>query len=374
VSSKKLVFLLTHSSSGGAQEIWANLAEGLQQKGMKATLMALYPHETTFQAAPETLTWKYLVPERPKGMVASLKLIPKFITYLKTEKPDLVFSAMPATNVLAPLAVWLAGSKTKVIPSHHAPVDTYNPYLNWLDGLTGSLKPTVATVCVSNSVAKSLKSKPKTYLKKVLTIHNALPPRIEKHLSELLKGRELKRTKGRLVVASGRLAAQKNYPQLLRAAVYMPDVNIKIIGEGPDRVPLEAMAINLGISDRVTFLGHMPREDALKVLSQADLFTQPSLFEGHSLALIEAAKLELPLVVSDAPVQIEGITLNNGQLAGISVGITDDEGLAKAITGILDDRASYSLWQNQARILGREATTERMMAAYESLVARVLKD
>jgi glycosyltransferase involved in cell wall biosynthesis len=169
-------------------------------------------------------------------------------------------------------------------------------------------------------------------------------------------------------VATGRLAKQKNYPALLRSAVHLPDVEFHIVGDGPEREALFAMAHQLGVENRVRFLGHMRREEALAVLADADIFAQPSLFEGHSLALIEAAQAGLPLVVSNVPVQIEGITARDGTLCGVSVPPEDDVGLAQAIKGLFEDQASFSKLSGKAIQLGRENTFSAMTAQYEKLL------
>ena len=177
-----------------------------------------------------------------------------------------------------------------------------NPLLNAVDGWTGSWKNVATVVCVSDAVGASLKGKPRSYLAKRRIIRNALPPRIEAHLAALASKRHHRQAKARRVVATGRLAAQKNYPVLLRAAVHMPDVQVQIVGAGPDEDMLKAMARDLAVTNRVTFLGHRPREETLELLAAGGVFVQPSLFEGHSLALIEAAKLRLPLIVSNCRV------------------------------------------------------------------------
>jgi glycosyltransferase involved in cell wall biosynthesis len=200
------------------------------------------------------------------------------------------------------------------------------------------------------------------------TIKNALPPDIEARIAGLAEGRRGRRT-GRQVVAIGRLAEQKNYPVLIRAAVHMPDVVVRIVGDGSEGPALKAMASELGVADRVQFLGFHPRTETLEILAGGDVFVQPSLFEGHSLALIEAAKLGMPLVVSDAPVQVEGVTAPDGSLCGAVAGVHDDRALAREILRLLDDPAHYAAAAAQASVLGAAATYAAMITSYEQLMA-----
>ena len=365
---KLIFFLLSHSSAGGAQEIWINLAEGFRARGYRVKLFALYPFRLPARETPDYLPWNYVVPTRPKRPLAQLKMVQALVNIFKAEKPHYVLTAMPAANVMASLAASTAGSGTKVILSHHSPVDTHNPVLNFADGWIGSLKSVSTIVSVSQSVAASLDKKPGTYRAKRRTIRNALPPRIETYLAELSVNHAPRDARRRVVVATGRLAAQKNYPVMLRAAAHMPDVEVQIVGNGPDEAMLKSMAQDLGVADRVKFLGFRPREEALQILADGDVFLQPSLFEGHSLALVEAAKLSLPIIVSDAPVQVEGVTANDGTQCGIIVGTHDDRALATQILRLLDEPAYYESWMFRATQLGSEAAYEDMIDAYEDLV------
>jgi glycosyltransferase involved in cell wall biosynthesis len=367
VAPKKIAFLVSHSSPGGVQELWANLAEGFAARGYRTDLLALYPagDEPTDPAA--RLPWRYIRSSRPRGLLGLLQFLWFFIRFFRNERPDVVITAMPAANVLAPLAARLAASSAAIIITHHSPVETQSRLLNMVDAATGSLGTVRYVVSVSEAVSRSLDSKPAAYRSKRRTIHNALPPKVEATLLELAAHRRRLPT-SRQAVALGRLAEQKNYPLLLRAAAHMPDVTINIIGEGPDRELLQALASELGVEARVNFLGHQPRRAALERLAGGDVFVQVSLFEGHSLALIEAAKLGLPLVVSNVPVQVEGITASDGSACGLVVSLDDHEGVARAILSLLDDAEAYEAWTLRSLQLARESSFDAMVGAYQRLL------
>ena len=360
-----MVFLVSHSSAGGVQEIWADLAEGFRERGYATSLAALYPGAGKVQTTSAQIPWTYIVERKPTSLLGRVAMLKALARFLAAHSPSIVFTAMPAANVLAPAAATLAGPGVTVATSHHSPTQTQNPILNRLDGLTGSLKAVGAVISVSNTVDQSLDSKPAAYRAKRRVINNALPPRIEAHIAGLAQSREGARR--RVVVASGRLSAEKNYPVLLRAAVRMPDVDVQIIGAGPDEGALKALAAELGVAGRVSFPGFLKREDALKRVGEGDVYVQPSLFEGNSLALIEAAKLGLPLVVSDAPGLIEGITAADGARCGVVVGAHDDATLAHEILRLLDEPDRHADFSAKARALGAGVTYDAMVAAYEAI-------
>jgi glycosyltransferase involved in cell wall biosynthesis len=361
-----VVFLISHSSPGGAQEIWTNIADGFRHRGYAVELMALYPRREE-RATPAGLSWTYAADKLSISPFAQMRVFLALVRRLRAKRPVVVYSALPAANVLAAAAASLIGGDIRVIISHHSPAETYNRLLNILDSMTGSFSKVRAIVSVSKAVERSQEDKPRAYLKKRRTIYNALPPDIERQIETLAKWRD-GAPRARRVVATGRLAPQKNYPVLIRAARHLPDVIFDIIGGGPEEASLRALAAELHVADRVRFLGFKPRSEALRSLAEGDIFVQPSLFEGHSLALVEAAKLGLPLVVSDVPVQIEGVTARNGVRCGLAVDPHDDAALARAIGGLLDDPGHYDDYASRSVRLGREATYDVMLNAYESLV------
>ena len=363
---RRAIFLVSHSTPGGAQEIWANLAEGLRLRGHAVMLAALYPGDTAQDTSSHT-PWNYALEHRPSPLGA-MTMAHRLAGLFDAFEADVVFTALPAANVMAPIAALLARRPVRVVTSHHTPSNTYNRVLNLLDGLTGSLSAVARIVGVSETVQRGHAGKPAAYRAKLLTIKNALPLEIEAQIAGLAGQRLQDRATARRVVAIGRLAYQKNYPVLIRAAVHMPDVSIRIVGEGPDEATLKALAADLGVAERVEFLGFHPRKETLNILAGGDVFVQPSLFEGHSLALIEAAKLGLPLVVSDAQVQIEGISTPDGVLCGAVAGVHDDRALAREILHLLDDPEHYAVAASRAAALGAAATYDTMIAAYENLL------
>jgi len=93
-----------------------------------------------------------------------------------------------------------------------------------------------------------------------------------------------------LLLAVGRLGPEKDYPNLLRAFTELQFGSIQprlvIVGDGPLRDGLVALAETLGVIDRVTFLG--VRHDVPALLSACDLFVLSSAWEGFGLVVAEA--------------------------------------------------------------------------------------
>lgn len=365
---RNVIILASHFPGGGVQEVLTDLAKGLTKKGFNVRLLALYPLSQAAGAPQVQSTWSYVVKQKPKSIGDLIGLLLALLNNLRASAPFAVVSAMPAANVLAIFAARLAAPRARVIITHHSPVDTHNPLLNFADGWLGTWRNVTAVICVSNVVSASLAGKPRSYIAKRSTIHNALPPRLEELLSLLAPQRNRSRAVTRTVLAAGRLTWVKNYSVLLRAATHMPDVEVQIIGGGEDEQKLINLARDLGVETRVLFLGRRSREETLRLLAAGDVFVQPSLSEGHSLALIEAAKLHLPLIVSNVPAQIEGVTAKDGTLCGILIDPNDHATLAFEIRRLLDDNLYYLEWAKRSAHLAESSRFDAMLAAYEEVL------
>ncbi len=132
----------------------------------------------------------------------------------------------------------------------------------------------------------------------------------EQRLRVIRNGIDLERTEQRpkgpfhrvaKLIAVGRLAPQKDHTTLLKAlAMVKAPWELEIVGDGPDRVELQRLALTLGIEKHVTFSGSV--DDVPQRLAQADLFCFPSRWEGQGIALLEAMAAGVPAIASDLPI------------------------------------------------------------------------
>lgn len=143
---------------------------------------------------------------------------------------------------------------------------------------------------------------------------------------------------GPALLTLARLDAQKGHSFLIDAIAQLaprfPKLTALLAGDGPLEAALRAQAAQLGISDRIKFLGY--RDDAPRLLEAADLVVLPSLYEGLPLVAIEALAVGRPLVataVDGTPeVVLDGKT-------GLLVPPADSRALAAAIERLLLDPA-----------------------------------
>ncbi len=132
------------------------------------------------------------------------------------------------------------------------------------------------------------------------------------------------------VLNVGRREFQKGQSTLLPAVAACGDSTLLIAGrDGAESSALAALSSELGIVDRVRFLGH--RDDVPDLLVAADAFAFPSRFEGLGGAVLEALALGTPIVASDIPALRE--VLRSGEL-GVLVPVGDEAALGAALERI----------------------------------------
>jgi len=140
-----------------------------------------------------------------------------------------------------------------------------------------------------------------------------------------------------VIISVGRLSAEKDHATLVRAfARVRAQIRCRLIlvGEGPERKPLTALADELGVADDFALTGF--ESNPYRYLGRAQLFVLSSLWEGLPNALIEAVALDVPCV-STACLSGPREILLDGR-GGLLVPVGDDEAMAVAIRRSLEDR------------------------------------
>jgi glycosyltransferase involved in cell wall biosynthesis len=173
-----------------------------------------------------------------------------------------------------------------------------------------------------------------------------------------------------LVGVVARLQPEKGVANFLKAAARVaprfPEAHFVIAGDGPLRQELVALAEDLGLRDRVHFLGF--RSDASALMGSLDVLVVPSLTEGSPLVTLEAMAAGVPVVAS-AVGGIPDQTRHDKE--GLLVPPGDTGAMGDAIVALLRDPA-------RARSLGeagrRRATSEFSHAAMVRRIEDVYRD
>jgi glycosyltransferase involved in cell wall biosynthesis len=145
---------------------------------------------------------------------------------------------------------------------------------------------------------------------------------------------------GAVVIGSvGRLVEQKDYPTQLRAfalaAKTRPALHMLLVGDGPLRAELTALAGELGIAERVTFAGHC--EDVPAALRAMDVYVLASKFEPYGVAVLEAKAAGAAIVATRVNELPEILGEHEGAPTGRIVPPEDPAAMAEAFGALADD-------------------------------------
>ncbi len=166
----------------------------------------------------------------------------------------------------------------------------------------------------------------------------------------------------------GRLTVEKNQKCFIDAIPHLftsSPLHLKFIiaGDGGLKQELEQRVEDLGFEDKVTFLGFVPEDKKIEVLSSFDIFVFPSLAEGFGIVLIEAMALGLPCVVSDLPVLRE---VGDDAVSFFKTGASED--LARKISTLLDDEdLRRDLGQKARKRVEEKYSMEKFVDNYDRL-------
>jgi glycosyltransferase involved in cell wall biosynthesis len=178
----------------------------------------------------------------------------------------------------------------------------------------------------------------------------------------------------RTVVTVANLRPEKSHETLIAAAASLadshPELRYQIVGDGPRRGELEALAVARGVADRVQFLGH--REDVPAILAAADAFVLPSRSEAFPNGAIEAMAAGLPVIASAVGGLVD--LIDHGR-TGLLTAPGDSASLASALQYLIDDRERAMAIGRAARAeVQRRYSFDRMIAAFEDLYLAGLTD
>jgi len=236
------------------------------------------------------------------------------------------------------------------------------------------VRATQQFIAVSAGAATYLRQAEKVPPEKIVVLPNAVEPVSKVAASEIARfRRELSVPESApLIGVVARLTPQKGISYLLEALASLPSLSVPphgvIVGDGVLRAELEARRDRLGLAGRVHFLGH--RRDIALILGALDLFVLPSLYEGLSLALLEAMSAGVP-VVATAVSGSEEIIVDGEN--GFLVPAADSAALAKRMYWVLthpDVRAQVA--GRGRETVRRRFTIDAIAGQYEAVYTRLL--
>lgn len=359
--SSTIAMYLPSMEGGGTEMVFALLTHAFIDRGYRVTLVLNRREGPALERVHPAAKIHDL--DAARGLTA----LPRLAHFLRRERPAALLSGLDVSNVIAVWARSIARVPTRSVVSVHALLSAQIERENtWQYRLLPRLLPHTyarcdAVVAVSEAVAKDLVSLTGLARTRITRIYNPLPVAIAHQARAPLMDPWCDSSPSPMILAVGRLAAEKDFVTLLRAFAMLLQrraARLMILGEGPERGRLEGLVQSLGLESAVRMPGHIA--NPYPYMSKAALLVLSSVFEGFGLVLLEALACGTPVVSTDCrggPAEILA-----GGAYGRLVPVGDPSTMAKAIEESLDARPPPHVLIERAKEFDLDTIAEQYLA------------
>ncbi len=326
---KRIINLVTHMEAGGAQGAAIRMSKEMRERGIDAETWFIYQKADTYTDEEKV----HIIHDKPPTNIKDVfRIIKKIKQRIKQNPPHGVISYTHYASTLGHIA-------SNRVATMRNPVWTYPRFAKMLNKWMGANSYYTKIIAVSNTVKKSCDSYSKKYRDNIIVVYNGVPARI----SSMDKASARQKFgfgeigDNKLLVHVGRLHPQKNQQLLIRIVAEIKGYHLVIAGDGELREDLNNLARELNVQDRVHMLGEIKPYDVPDFLRCGDMFLFPSVFEAFGFVIFEAAYNGLPVVASNIPSNVEVLSDNKNETAGIIVKTMNVPDWIKAIKQLEDE-------------------------------------
>ena len=291
---RSVLFVITGLYRGGAEAQLVLLARELLARGWEVKVVSM-TSGGSLQADLEDIG----IPVFTLGMrrgVPDPRAVPRLVRLLRREQPTILHTHMVHSNLLGRMARFLTRVPVVISTSHS--ITEGGQWREWAYRITDPLVD--LTTIVSNSAAARYIRVGAVPSGKLKMVPNGV--QLETYAAgariRLTQRADLDLGDQFVWLAVGRLDTPKDYPNLLASLARLKSRHhiLLIAGDGPLRQQVENFATELGISEKVRFLGI--RKDVPQLMAAADAYVMSSAWEGLPMVLLEAAASALPIIAT----------------------------------------------------------------------------
>jgi glycosyltransferase involved in cell wall biosynthesis len=293
--NKKILISINNLGVGGAERLVVDDINEMIHRGLDVHLLT-FKKEKTLSLMHECRLSKDKIVCMDMNTIWDLRGWARTYFFIKTLKPEKVFSHLWFSNVVTLVVCRFVGIKNIIIFEHNIYDTIKNKKMYCLDRLLQRLPKKI--VAVSSPVKDSLVQHG-IQGDRVVVLNNGIP--IAKY--SITKNVQYRALLGIpedafVFVTIGRLIEQKGIDILIQAfSRGLPGAHVLIVGQGPKEKELKNMVAQQGLVDHVHFLG--VRKDIPDILATSDCFVLASRWEGLGIVVLEAMASKLPIIISN---------------------------------------------------------------------------
>lgn len=354
----RILHVITSLKTGGAERLMVDLLPLIRSIGHhNVDLLVFNGMRTPFLEMLEERNIKILKLSMGSNVYNPLNIF-RLVRYMSSY--DIIHTHNTACQLFTPIAKLIAFALTPLVTTEHSSNNRrrakrwFKPIDKWMYNRYASV------VCISDKSTQNLES----YLGKrkgIVTISNGVDTaRFIRPVKDVSLNQQF------VITMVAGLRIEKDHETVLKAMTHLPDnYSLKLVGDGVKADTLKKMTTDLGLDDRVTFMG--VRQDVPDILEQSDIVVLSSHWEGLSLSSIEGMASGRPFVASD----VDGLhEMVSG--AGVLFEHGNDKDLAEKIQWLCEHPEEYrkvaQCCQDKARQYDISVMAEKYIKLYNRLL------
>lgn len=306
--------------------------------------------------------------------VAKLDLCPDLVAWIRRSAESFDLFHMQTPNPLMLLGLWKAKPKTPWVVTHQSDVlkqklraYLLSPLENWVYNRAKVIMPTSPTYAAGSRVLQK-------YSQKLQVLPNGInldpylyPSDRDQETANAIRTQYAQR--GPIWLGCGRLIYYKGFEIAIEALVDCPGTLI-IVGDGPERPRLEALAKRFNVADRTQFVGAMPYQDVVPYYLAAEAFWFPSLARTEAFGIVQVEAMASGCPVINAQIPHSGVAwVSLHEIHGLTAPLANPKAFAQAALRLLENPGLRNQLANAAKeraiqLFDHNATAQRSLELY----------
>ncbi|MBP1617320.1 MAG: lipopolysaccharide biosynthesis glycosyltransferase [Bacteroidetes bacterium] len=357
---------------GGVEKVMHDLMLGLSKRGVHCDMLCA-ANEDALPGTHELNTHARLLCVPVWKKLAATMIAPSMIGKLFQIKNEYDIIHIHHPDPMACLALFFSGYKGKVILHWHSDIlkqktllHLYKPFQSWMIHRADLILGT-SPVYVKES----------PFLKNVQNKIDYVPIGVEAIVTDAssIDSFRKKYFGRKLIFSLGRLVEYKGYEYLIKAAQYISDEYLILIGgTGPLHDALSNLIEKLDVRSKVELIGFVKDEDIPTYFGACHLFCLSSIWKTEAFAIVQIEAMSCAKPLISTRISGSGVSwVNAHNESGLTVPVEDEKALAEAITSILSDDDKYNQLSKGAKnrylsLFTQEKMVDKCLKSYENML------